>query len=134
MTPPTIERLNPESLPDAGAMGYSQITKSRPGTLAFISGQVAWTRDGKPVPQELGAQAELAVRNLGAALEAAGAAPANVTSLRIYVVAMDPERQGQVIPPLAELFGEHAPAVTAVGVTSLAAPDLLVEIEAIAVI
>src|SRR5690606_8474915 len=36
-----IKRVNPETLPDAGRAGYSQISIVEPARLAFVSGQVA---------------------------------------------------------------------------------------------
>lgn len=130
----TIEQFNPDTLPDAPAMGYSQITTVTPGKMIFISGQVAWRPDGSPPPATLAEQAALAAGNLGKALEAAGAMPENVVSARMFIVDYTPEKSEEAVPPILALFNGHKSAFTAVGVTSLAAPDLLIEIEAIAVI
>lgn len=73
-------------------------------------------------------------KNLRRALAAAGATPADVVSVRAFIVGMDEHSGEAVFPPVLAMFGGTAPAVTAVGVTTLAAPDLLVEIEAIAVV
>ena len=48
-----IVRMNPATLPDAGKVGYSQISIANPGRLAFISGQVAWSADGSAYMTEL---------------------------------------------------------------------------------
>jgi enamine deaminase RidA (YjgF/YER057c/UK114 family) len=129
-----VIKLNPSSMPDAGAMGYSQITTSEPGTLVYISGQVAWSADNQPVPSDLRTQTERAIDNVRNALTELDASPDDVTSVRIYVVHMDPEKLAAVAEPLASFFGGQAPCVTGIGVTSLAAPELLIEIEVTAVI
>lgn len=131
---PDIQRINPKTLPDAPSMGYSQITTVTPGRMIFISGQVAWTPGGAPTPSSLSEQAELAATNLGRALEAAGAGPENVVSARMFIVDYTPEKGEEAVPAIMKLFGGHHSAFTAVGVTSLAAPDLQIEIEAIAVV
>lgn len=124
-----ISRLNPSTLPDASAAGYSQITTVEPGRLAFISGQVAWRRDGGPTPQSLAEQATLVVENAQAALAAVGAAASDVIMVRIYMVDLTPQRLEELTPHLATLFDGAQPSVTGVGVAALAAPDLQLEIE-----
>ncbi|MEO1044548.1 MAG: RidA family protein [Pseudomonadota bacterium] len=131
---PAIEAINPDTLPDAPSMGYSQITTVTPGKMIFISGQVAWQPDGTPPPATLTEQATIAASNLGKALEAAGATPENIVSARMFVVDFTLERSQQAFGPIMALFNGHKSAFTAVGVTSLAAPDLMIEIEAIAVV
>lgn len=128
------ERLNPDTLPDAGTMGYTQVVVAQPGRMVFVSGQVAWSADDAPVPDGHGAQAERVAENLGRALEAAGATSADVVSIRVFVVGLTPETMQALMPPFMALFGGPMPAVTGIGVTSLASPDLLVEVEAIAVL
>jgi enamine deaminase RidA (YjgF/YER057c/UK114 family) len=81
-----ITRLNPASLPDAAAAGYSQISIVEPSRLAFISGQVAWRRDGSPAPDTLAGQAEVVVANARAALAAVGASPKDLVMVRVYLV------------------------------------------------
>lgn len=130
-TGPTIARLNPPSLPDAGATGYSQITIAEPGRLAFISGQVAWPADGGPTPTDLGEQAALAMSNAAAALAAIGASPEHLVMTRAYLVDMTSERIGVVWPHLAAFLKGTQPSLTAIGVAALAAPDLQLEFEMI---
>lgn len=126
-----LTRMNPPTLPDAGAMGYSQITIAEPGRLAFISGQVAWTPDAGPVPESLAAQAGLVVRNARAALDAAGASPHDLVMIRAYVVDLTPERLEVLWPHVHALFDGAQPSVTGIGVAALAAPGLQLEIEMI---
>ncbi len=127
-----LMRLNPASLPDAGAIGYSQITTVEPGRLAFISGQVAWRPGGEPAPDSLAEQAKLVMGNARAALEAVGASPADLVMVRAYVVDLTPERLEELMPPLLAMLDGAQPSLTGVGVTALAAPDLQLEIEMIA--
>lgn len=129
----TLTKLNPDTMPDAGRMGYTQVTTSPPGELIFMSGQVAWQRDGTPVPEGLAAQAEIAIENVRKGLAAAGAGPEHVTAMRIYVVGLTAENSADAARPLAGFFGGPAPCVTMIGVESLAMPDLRIEIEVTAV-
>ena len=127
----SLTRLNPPSLPDAGAIGYSQITTVEPGRLAFISGQVALPPDGGPVPDDLAEQAKLVARNARAALEAVGASAQDLVMARVYVVDLTPERLEALMPPLMDLFDGAKPSLTGIGVAALAGPDLQLEVEMI---
>ena len=125
----SLSRLNPPNLPDAAAAGYSNITTVEPGRLAFISGQVAWRRDGGPVPSGLAEQAAIVVENARAALDAVGASPADIIIARVYLVDLTSERMGVLMPHIHALFDGAQPSLTGVGVAALAAPDLQLEIE-----
>ncbi|MDP2118987.1 MAG: RidA family protein [Hoeflea sp.] len=124
-----ITRLNPPSLPDAGALGYSQISIVEPGRMAFISGQVAARLGGEPVPADLVEQAGIVMANAKAALDALGATPRDIAILRIYVVDLTPERLHLVMPPLLAMLDGAQPSITGLGVAALAGPDLQVEME-----
>ncbi|WP_018687540.1 RidA family protein [Ahrensia kielensis] len=124
-----ITRLNPSTLPDAGEMGYSQISIVEPGRMAYISGQVAWRPDGLPVPESLEEQAKIAALNAKAALDAIGANPENIVIARIFMVDLNPDTLNQIFPAILDMFGGAKPCITGVGVASLAAPDLKIEIE-----
>lgn len=128
MTQPIV-RLNPPSLPDAGQAGYSQISIVEPGRMAYVSGQVAWRRDGGPVPDDLAAQMEIVASNAKAALEAIGATPQDIVIARVYVVDLTPERLEAMMPAFLATFDGARPCVTGIGVAALAAPDLQVEME-----
>lgn len=123
-----LTRLNPPTLPDVSAIGYSQITVAEAGRLAFVSGQVAARPGGGPVPAGHGAQAAVVAENARAALDALGATPEDVVMVRAFMVDMTPERVGEAMAALRALFGDR-PSLTGVGVAALAAPDLLVEVE-----
>jgi enamine deaminase RidA (YjgF/YER057c/UK114 family) len=129
-----IKKLNPSTLPDAGPLGYSQVAIAPLGRMVFISGQVAVSADGTPVPPELSDQLTIVIRNLVLALAAAGATPNNVVSLRIYVVDLDPKLIATLMQPIAEMFAGQAPAITGIGISALASPEFKLEIEAVAVV
>ncbi|MDP3747386.1 MAG: RidA family protein [Phenylobacterium sp.] len=128
MTNP-LTRMNPPSLPDAGAAGYSQITIVEPGRVAYISGQVAWRPNGEPVPTTLSGQAEIVVGNARAALKAIGATPKDLIMVRVFMIDLTPERLEELWPHMHALFDGVQPSVTGVGVASLAGPDLQLEVE-----
>lgn len=111
--------------------GYSHAMLA--GGLIFVSGQVAFDSDGAIVGvDDIGAQTRQAFRNLAAVLEAAGATFADVAKLTYFV--RDVEAVG-VIRAVRDEFVDTAnpPASTLVEVSRLIAPELLIEIEAIAI-
>ncbi|MGH8915157.1 MAG: RidA family protein [Acidimicrobiia bacterium] len=126
--------INPPTL--HAAPGYSQIIRVTGGTTIYIAGQVAWDAGGKLVgPGDLEAQARQAFTNLLAALSAAGAQPSDLVKVGIYVVGHSPEKLGIIRAVRDEIFQAGAlPTSTLIGVQSLALPDLLIEVDAIAVI
>lgn len=126
-----IIRMNPRSLPNAGDLGYSQISIVEPGRMAYISGQVASRPNGESVPESLVEQMKVVSANAKAALDAAGATPHNIVNARIYVVDLTSERLEELMPPFLATFEGAQPCVTGIGVAALAAPDLQVEMELI---
>ncbi|SDX88285.1 Enamine deaminase RidA, house cleaning of reactive enamine intermediates, YjgF/YER057c/UK114 family [Albimonas donghaensis] len=129
--PQTITRLNPSTLPDPSEMGYSQISIVEPGRMAYVSGQVASRQGDEALPEDLAAQSRLAAANARAALDALGATPADVAMLRCYVVGLTSETLEQVFPPVLEMLDGARPSVTGIGVETLAADTLKVELELI---
>lgn len=132
--PDLVTKVNPPTLPDALAMGYSQISTCTPGKLVFISGQVAWRPDGSPVPEDLCAQAEIAMANVVHALDAVEATPENITSVRMYVVNPEPDDWMKVAEAITPFFNGVTPCFTAIGVTALGGPGLRIELEVTAVV
>jgi enamine deaminase RidA (YjgF/YER057c/UK114 family) len=128
-----VELINPDGLPVPNS--YTHVAVARGTRLVFLAGQVAEDADDNLVgPGDLAAQARQAFANLGRCLAAAGAVPEQVARITIYVVDHRPEYLDQISAARVEVFGEHKPADTIVGVQSLAEPGRLIEVEAIAVL
>ena len=104
--------------------------------LIHISGQTAVDTAGEVVGTTHLDQSRLAFRNLRTALDAAGATLADVAKLNIYMVDYSWDALEALMAAAKEVFGEEFPltANTLVGVASLWLPDLLVEVDAVAVL
>lgn len=128
----TIRQLNPRELYDPVAFGMSQGVVDQRSGFVFISGQVAWDVNGQVSGQGIGEQTTLALSNLSVALASAGCTVADVLSVRVYVRGELTDHMPACVPALASFFGATRPALTGIGVSSLATPDTLIEIEAVA--
>jgi len=129
-----IENIQPKGLVDVRGFGFSHVTKAAGGSQIYISGQVSVDAQGKTVGAgNLLVQTRQVLENLKLALEAVDATFANVVKLTVYVVDYDPATRGDVMAIRNEYIDPHnAPASTLIGVSALAAPDFLIEIEATA--
>ena len=129
----TVQTINPKDLPVPQT--YSQVVIATGTTLVFISGQEPEDLDGKLVGRgDLATQARQVFANLGRALSSAGATPAQVTRITIYVVNYDRDECLPIIEKArVALFGDHKPADVVVGVERLS-PGYLIEVDAVAVI
>lgn len=125
----SLTRMNPNTLPDASNVGYSQISVTNPGKLAFVSGQVAWAADGTPVPKTLEEQTRQVVKNLGSALQALEATPHDIVQMRIYATALNDETQNVAMAQIMDFLDGSQPSLTGIGVAALAGPELQIEVE-----
>ncbi len=127
-----IKRTNPPTL--STPTGYTHVVEvTGPAKTVYISGQIALDKDGKLVGAgDMKAQAEQVFRNLQAALTAAGATFKDVVKMNTYVTDMD--KAPAVREVRAKYFAETTPASTLVQVVHLARPELMLEIEVIAVV
>lgn len=124
------QRLNPPQIFNAADYGFSQLVISNGGRTVHCSGQTAWDRDATIVGDDLETQIRQAFVNVGHALAAAGAGPADVVRQTIYVVDHKPENLAIIGPAMVAFYGpDNLPAATLIGVAALAVPDFLVEIE-----
>jgi enamine deaminase RidA (YjgF/YER057c/UK114 family) len=122
------ELINPPELHPTP--GFSHIALAKGSRLAFIAGEVALAPDFSMIGEsDLGQQTEAAMRNLGTALAAIGATFDDVVRRTVYTT--QPTEFETITEAIEKVQGssEHPPQ-TIVGVTGLALPGLLIEIEA----
>src|SRR4029077_16194881 len=132
-----IERFQPEGMNvrmSNGQPSYSHVvTVSGTGKLVYTAGQLARDIDGNCVGKgDMRAQMEQTFQNLDRCLKAAGATWADVVKTNTFVTDFDEfQKCGDV---RMRYFGVATPTSTTVGVTRLAGPDFMIEIEAGAVV
>ncbi len=126
------ELVNPPSL--ARPRGFSHAAVAE-GRVIALAGQVGWDADGH-FADGFSAQFARALDNLLVALAAAGGAPADLVSVRVYVV--DKRQYIAAAKDLGavwrERLGKHYPAMALVEVKGLLEDAALVEIEGLAVV
>ena len=113
--------------------GFSQVVVASGTRSIHTAGQVSIDERGTLVGAgDLAAQTTQAMRNVGLALAAAGATYADIVKITTFVVNYKPEHRAVIGQARAPFFaGGMPPASTLVGVTALALPEWLVEIEAV---
>jgi 2-iminobutanoate/2-iminopropanoate deaminase len=124
--------VNPAALYDGAPVGMSQASVDLASRLVLVSGQVDWDRDSRVRHATLAGQAEGAIDHLATVLHEAGSSLDDVLQLRVYVRGELADGMAELVPVLARHFGTIRPALTGIGVASLASRDTLIEIEAVA--
>jgi enamine deaminase RidA (YjgF/YER057c/UK114 family) len=129
----SIERINPEGLTQPTA--YTQVVRATGGTTIYLAGQVSADASGSVVGAgDFAAQARQVFANLRTALASVGATFEDVVKTTTYVVNYSPDLRAALQAAREEAYGSARPASTLVGVQALAAPEYLIEVEAIAVL
>jgi enamine deaminase RidA (YjgF/YER057c/UK114 family) len=124
--------INPPSLVKPN--GYTHVVVAPDGRTVYVAGQVAFDSTGQLVGSaDFRAQAERVYQNLGRALRAVGGSLGDVVKTTTFITDV------QNLPALREVRARsarsgHPPANTLVVVSSLARPDLMIEVEAVAVL
>ena len=126
--------LNPTGLNPT--FGWTHVVTSSGGKTIHISGQAGIDERGQLVAKgNLKGQTERTFENLKIALAAAGATFRDVVHSRLYVVGFKPEYLPIIREVRSRYFAaDKPPASTLIGVTALAGPDWLIEIEVTAVV
>jgi enamine deaminase RidA (YjgF/YER057c/UK114 family) len=126
-----VKRTNPPAL--STPTGYTHIVEvTGPAKTVYISGQIAYDKDGKVVGAgDMKAQAEQVFKNLQTALTAAGVTFSDVVKMNTYITDMDKAPAVREVRALLRRndTGEHTRAGG-----PLARPELMLEVEVIAVV
>jgi enamine deaminase RidA (YjgF/YER057c/UK114 family) len=125
------ELLNPPDLHPAP--GFSHVTVATGQKVVHFAGQLGIAQDFSLVAEDLHGQTAAAMRNLKVAMDAAGVDWGDIVRRTIYTT--QPTEYETITRAIDEVTGgaEH-PAQTIVGITGLAVPGCLIEIECTAVV
>ena len=126
-----IERINPEGVP--AIPGLTNVVRATGATTLYLSGMVPYDTAGQLIGGgDVEVQARAALANLRTALEGAGASFNDLVKLTFYIV----DYEQSMAPRLGPIFAvsEDPPAVTWVGVAALGRDEMLIEVDAIAVL
>jgi len=126
-----VKRDNPAGL--FSSPHFTNVVEVSAGTnLIFVSGLTAQGVDGK-VPSGADAQADAVFSHLRTALESRGLKPSDVVQIRAFLVDMPNTIPAYRKAATAFFANAQPPASAAVGVSALVSPELLMEVELIAV-
>jgi reactive intermediate/imine deaminase len=126
-----VKHINPPSL--SQPRGYTHVVEATGSRTIYVSGQVAFDEEGRVVGEDhFETQTRQVFENLKAALAAADASLHNVVKITVFITDM---AQLPVFRAVRNAyFTGSPPASSLVEVKSLVLPELLVEVEAIAVV
>ena len=132
----TNTRLAPQGMSNAPLYGFSHAAVQNTARTLYIAGQIAFDENATLIgPGDLLAQTRQVLSNLNVVLRAGGCGPEDILHLRTYVVGSDTEKFRMVAAEIKAFYDDIAPAPsTYLGVSGLALPAFLVEIDATAAI
>jgi len=134
----TVELLTPEGM--FQPVPYHHVSVATGSRHVHVAGQIARDADGTPVaPGDLAGQLAHALRSTARGLAAAGATFHDVVRLRFFVTDWQPEKYTQFLAGIEQVAAEldlpdPLPPLSAIGVDYLFEPDVLVEVEAYAIL
>ncbi|HEX2984011.1 MAG TPA: RidA family protein [Ignavibacteriales bacterium] len=128
-----VEHIKPEGLFNTAA--YTQVVASNGGRTIYISGQVPFDKEGKLIGKDdFNAQVRQVFENLQTALASAGADFNNVVKVTYFIKNYKQEQLPVIREMRAKYFDkDYPPASSLIGVQSLFLDDVLIEVEAVAV-
>lgn len=131
---PLIKFVNPLAM--SRPNGFSHVGVDMRNGVVHISGQVAYDGDGKIVGEgDLAKQTARTLDNIRVALESVGLTFQDVVKMTYFVVRLNSDAAATIREVRQAYFSpDHLPASTMIGVASLAREELLLEIEAQAVL
>ena len=118
----------------AQARGYSQaVTTEGGGRIAWLAGQVAVEdASGRSLAADFDGQVRAVFARLGRTLEEAGGRLSDMVTMTVFIT--DPRLGDRFTELRCEIFGDNFPASALITVAGLARPEMLVEVQGIAVI
>ncbi len=134
----TVQLLTPPGM--FTPVPYHHVSIGTGSRHIHVAGQIARDADGNPVaPGDLAGQLVQALRNTARGLAGAGATFADVVRLRFFVTGWTPDKYDEFVAGIERVTDELGiprplPPVSAIGVDYLFEPDVLVEVEAYAVL
>ncbi|MCF2534300.1 RidA family protein [Streptomyces nigra] len=134
----TVQYVTPEGM--LQPVPYHHVAVGTGTKHVHVSGQIARLADGTAVaPGDLAGQVAQALRNTSVGLAGAGASFADVVRLTFYVTRWSPEKIGDFMAGVEAVADEIGlalplPPASLIGVESLFEPDVLVEVEATALL
>ncbi|OKI26455.1 hypothetical protein A6A28_15750 [Streptomyces sp. CB03578] len=134
----TVQHFTPEGM--LQPVPYHHVAVGTGTKHVHVSGQIGRRADGTPVaPGDLAGQVTQALRNTSVGLKGAGASFADVLRLTFYVTRWSPEKIGDLMAGVEAVADEIGlplpmPPASLIGVDYLFEPDVLVEVEATALL
>lgn len=118
---------------------YAPVALATGSRLLLLAGQAAVTPAGEPTATDLAGQVHSALHNVATGVRGAGGDVSDIARLTVYVVGWVPELASELFEGISRAqesdgFSAPLPPITVIGVQALWTPELLVEIEATAVL